>query len=151
MPPCAAPVLLPARHWSVVHQLAEDDLLRLRFQAVHQPHPSHRVAGFQRFRHTRRLHQLRHHLLQSLPRRLVDLPQVREQRLGQDHLVPENGAMLLKVRLPQHPVLTQGLALQFLAQLQVGNLVISVLRVSQFGHVSGSFRAHNFGWQLLSV
>ena len=59
--------------------------------------------------------------------------------------------MLLKVSLPQHPVLAQGLALRFLAQLQVGNPVVSVLRVSQFGHDSGSFRAHNFGWQLLSV
>ena len=59
--------------------------------------------------------------------------------------------MLLKVRLPQHPVLAQGLAPRLLAQLQVGNPVISVLHVSQFGHFFGSFRAHNFGWQLLSV
>jgi len=35
------------------------------------PHPFHLVAGFQLLRHARRLHQLRHHLLQSPIRRLV--------------------------------------------------------------------------------
>ena len=51
---------------------------------------------------------------------------------------------------PQDSVLGQH-AFLLLVWYQIRNPVISVLRVSQFGHDSGSFRAHNFGWQLLSV
>ena len=78
MPLWAAPVLLPARHWSVVHQLVQNGLFRPCLAAVHQPHPRQWVAGFQRFRHARRLHQHRHHLFQPPVRRLVDLDGIDE-------------------------------------------------------------------------
>ena len=136
----AAPVPLPACHWSVVHQLAEDDLLGLRFQAVHQPHPFHLVAGFQLLRHARRLHQLRHHLLQSPIRRLVDLPQVGEQLLRQHQTAVQPRSVLLKVAPAQSPVLAQGSrVLRRLAQRQVGNQVVPVLGVGQLCHGYGSF------------
>ena len=48
------------------------------------------VGCFQRFRHSCRRHQLRHHLLQPPVRRFVDLPQVRKKRFRQDHLIPED-------------------------------------------------------------
>ena len=44
------------RTYLAEHQLREDRFLGLRFQRVHQPHPAHRVTGFQFLRDARYLH-----------------------------------------------------------------------------------------------
>ena len=106
----------------------QKDFLRLGFAVVHQPHPGHRIAGFQFLRHARCLHQLRHHLLQPPVHGLLDLVQVRVQFPVHHHGVEQDWPMLLQI-IPAHPpVPAQGL--RFL-QLQVGDQVISVPRVSQ--------------------
>ena len=148
MPPGVAPVRAPVRPSSVVHQLVQDRFLCLRFQVVHQAHPLHLIPGFQLLRHSVLLHQLRHQLLQSPVRCLVDLPQVREQLLRQAQTAVQSRSVLLKVATAQSPVFAQRSCFLRLGQRQVGNQVIPVLRVGQFCHGSGSFprffRAHNF-------
>ena len=57
--------------------------LGLCLAGVHQPHPLHLIAGFQLLRGPRRFRQLRHHLLQTAVRRVLDLQQVAEQGPGQ--------------------------------------------------------------------
>ena len=91
-----------------------------------------------------------YHLLQTALRCLVDLDEVRVQLLGQQQLIVNQGPEFLQVRFPHPAVLAQGL-LRLLGQLQVGNLIISVLDVSH-GILHGGFsflawlRAHSFGW-----
>ena len=51
----------------------------LRFQRVHQPHPAHGVTGFQSLGDARRLHHAGQHGVHALPRRPVNLQQVRVQ------------------------------------------------------------------------
>lgn len=115
---------------SAVDKLRHQNLLGLGLAGVHQAHPAHRIAGFQLLRRARRLRQLGHHLLQTAVRRLVDLDEVRVQLLGQQQLVIDQGPVFLQIRFPHPAVLAQGL-LRLLGQLQVGNLIISVHRVSQ--------------------
>ena len=56
--------------------------------------------------------------------------EVRVQFLGQQQLVVDQGPVFLQVRFPHPAVLAQGL-LRLFAQVQVGNQVIAVPRVSQ--------------------
>ena len=109
-------------------------------------HPLHRVAGFQALRRAGLLCQRREHLLQPVPRRLLDLQQVRLQSRRQQQAAVKPRPVLLKVLLPHPAVLAQAPLRRF-AQLQVGDQVIPVLRVSQaVRHVFQSFpsfsRAH---------
>ena len=132
-----------------MNKLHHQNLLGLCFASVHQAHPAHRVAGFQLLRRARCRRQLGHHLLQTVLRCLVDLDEVRIQLLGQQQLIVNQGTVFLQVRFPHpavlivnqgtvflqvrfpHPaVLAQGL-LRLFGQLQVGDLIISVHRVSQ--------------------
>ena len=113
-----------------MNKLRHQNLLGLCFAGVHQAHPAHRVAGFQLLRRARVFRQLGHHLLQTALRCLVDLDEVRVQLLGQQQLIINQGPVFLQVRFPHPAVLAQGL-LRLFGQLQVGNLIISVHRVSQ--------------------
>lgn len=101
------------------------------------------VPGFQFLRYPCLLHHLGQHPLQAAVRCLVDLLQMGVQGFGENHPVPGNGLLLLKVLLPHPPVFSQRCFL-LRGQAQVGNQVISVLLVSQFAHNLGSF-------QILSV
>ena len=82
---------------SAVDKLRHQDFLCLGFAGVHQPHPLHGIAGFQFLGGSRFLRQLGHHLLQSALGGLVDLQKVRVQLLAQQHLVVEDGTVLLQM------------------------------------------------------
>ena len=95
------------------------------------------------------LRQLGHHLLQSALGGLVDLQKMLVQLLAQQHLVVEDGTMFLQVGFPHPAVLAQGF-LRLLAQLQVGNQIVSVLDIGHgIVHLVCSFlgwlRALHFG------
>ena len=134
---------------SAVDKLRHQDLLCLGFAGVHQAHPLHGIAGFQFLGGSRFLRQLEHHLFQSALGGLVDLDEVRVQLLAQQHLVVEDGTVFFQVGFPHPAVLAQGF-LWLLAQLQVGNLIVSVLDVGHgIVHLACSFlgwlRALHFG------
>ena len=115
------------------------NFLRLCLAGVHQSHPLHLIAGFQLLRGPRRLRQLRHHLLQTAVRRVLDLQQVAEQGPVQRHAVEQARSMLLQIR-PAHPPVLAQVPVRLLRQGQIGNQVISHLGVGQIVlHVRRSF------------
>ena len=53
-----------------IYQFIFYNFLHLCFQRIHQPHPLHRVAGFQFLGNSRRLHHAGQHGVHALPRGL---------------------------------------------------------------------------------
>ena len=72
----------------------------LRFQRVHQPHPAHGVTGFQFLGDARRLHHTGQHGVHPLPRRPVNLQQVRVQLFTQNQTAVKGGPVFLQIALP---------------------------------------------------
>ena len=82
------------------YQLRLYNFLRLRFQSVHQPRPAHRVTGFQFLGDARRLHHTGQHGVHPLPRRPVNLQQVRVQLFTQNQTAVKGGPVFLQIALP---------------------------------------------------
>lgn len=78
------------------YQLRLYNFLRLRFQRVHQPRPAHRVTGFQFLGDARRLHHTGQHGVHPLPRRPVNLQQVRVQLFAQNQAAVKTGPIFLE-------------------------------------------------------
>ena len=72
------------------------NFLCLRFQRVHQPHPAHRVTGFQFLGNACRLHHAGQHGLHLFPRRPVNLQQVRVQLFIQNQAAVKAGPVFLQ-------------------------------------------------------
>ena len=77
------------------YQLGLYNFLRLRFQRVHQPHPAHGVTGFQFLGDARRFHHAGQHGVHALPRRPVNLQQVRVQLFAQNQAAVKAGPVFL--------------------------------------------------------
>ena len=119
---------------SCVNQFLKNNFLRLCFQRVHQPHPAHGVTGFQFLGDARRLHHAGQHGVHPLPRRPVNLQQVRVQLFAQNQAAVKAGPVFLQVALPHTAILADG-GLRLLGKFQIRDVVISAAGVSQFAHV----------------
>ena len=118
----------------LINQLCKNNFLHLRFQRVHQPHPAHGVTGFQFLGDARRLHHAGQHGVHPLPRRPINLQQVRVQLFAQNQAAVKAGPVFLQVALPHTAILADG-GLRLLGKFQIRDVVISAAGVSQFAHV----------------
>ena len=88
-----------------IYQFRFYNFLHLRFQRVHQPHPAHGVTGFQFLGDACRLHHVGQHGVHPLPRRPVNLQQVRVQLFAQNHAAVKAGPVFLQVASPHTAIL----------------------------------------------
>ena len=88
------------------YKFLKNNFLHLRFQRVHQPHPAHRGTGFQFLGDACRLHHAGQHGVHTLPRRPVNLQQVRIQLFTQNQAAVKAGAVFFQVALPHTVILS---------------------------------------------